>query len=165
MTESRSPHHPRDRRPLPRNAFIPPVRAKLPELPSVDWDFGDPQVERPRSPCQGTFHVSEKLCLEQPAAALHGRATLLMSVIAPPDGRDSRRSRRQRAIAGGHPRNVADEQADHQELRLIGTDLPARLIRFMHGSHLSPRENCMIFAWAHVRKAIALQDARLPCGR
>jgi len=23
VTESRSPHHPRDRRPLPRNAFIP----------------------------------------------------------------------------------------------------------------------------------------------
>ena len=68
--------------------------------------------------------------------------------------RDGRRSRRQPAISGRHPGNVADEQADHQGLGLIGTDQPACLIRFMHGSHLSPRENCMIVAWAHVRKAI-----------
>ena len=51
--------------------------------------------------------------------------------------RDGRRSRRQPAIAGGHPGNVADEQADDQGLGLIDTDLPACLIRFMHGSHLS----------------------------
>jgi hypothetical protein len=63
-------------------------------------------------------------------------------------------SRRQPTVAGRHPRNVADEQADDQGLRLIGADLPACLVRFMHGSHLSPRENCMIVAWAHGRKAI-----------
>src|ERR1035437_2723182 len=197
------------------------VRAKLPELLSQDWDFGDSQVEWPPCPDQGAFHGSDKLCLEQRAdAALHGRAMLLMAVVAPPDGveevgsddllefrrrvegleggwgppgaevrgpvravrltllpqclvppvvplqsrriwslvsgaRDGRRSRRQPAIAGGHPGNVADEQADHQGLGLIGTDLPACLIRFMHGSHLSPRENCMIVAWAHGRKAMA----------
>src|SRR5674476_353105 len=51
--------------------------------------------------------------------------------------RDGRRSRLQPAIAGGHPGNVADEQADDQGLGLIDTDLPACLIRFMHGSHLS----------------------------
>ena len=63
------------------------VRAKLPELLSQDWDFGDSQVERPRCPGQGAFHGSDKLCLEQRAdAALHGRAMLLMAVVAPPDG-------------------------------------------------------------------------------
>jgi hypothetical protein len=204
------------------------VRAKLPELLSQDWDFGDSQVERPRCPGQGPFHGSDKLCLEQRAdAALHGRAMLLMAVVAPPHGveevgsddllefrrrvkgleggwgppgaevrgavravpliflqhglvppvvplqsrriwslvsgaRDGRRSRRQPAIAGGHPGNVADEQADHQGLGLIGTDLPACLIRFMHGSHLSPRENCMIVAWAYGRKAIPLRSLILP---
>jgi hypothetical protein len=40
------------------------VRAKLSELLSVDWDFSDPQGERLRCPRQGTFHVSDKLCLE-----------------------------------------------------------------------------------------------------
>jgi hypothetical protein len=190
------------------------VRAKLPELLSQDWDFGDSQVERPRCPGQGPFHGSDKFCLEQRAdAALHGRAMLLMAVVAPPDGveevssddhlefrrrikgleggwgppraevgrpvrvvrltllpqclvppvvplqsrliwsliagaRDSRRSRRQPAIAGRHLGNVADEQADHQGLGLIGTDQPACLIHFMHCSHLSLRENCMIVAWA-----------------
>jgi hypothetical protein len=193
------------------------VRAKLPELLPVDRDFGDPQVERLSSPRHGTFHVSDKLRLEQPAAALHGRTMLLMAVVAPPDGveevhsddllefrrpmkgleggwgppgaevrwpvrivhltllpqglippvvplqprhiwslvaraRDSRRSRRQPAIARGHPCNVADEQADHQGLGLIGSDLPACPIRCVHGSHLRSRENCMIVAWAHVCK-------------
>ena len=53
------------------------VRAKLPELLSQDWDFGDSQVEWPRCPGQGTFHASDKLGLEQRAdAALHGRAML-----------------------------------------------------------------------------------------
>jgi hypothetical protein len=180
------------------------VRAKLPEMLSPDWDFGDSQVEWPRCPGQGAFHASDEFCLEQPAdAALHSRAMLLMAVVAPPDGveevgcddllefrgrvkgledgwgppeaevrgpvravhltflqhglvppavplpsrriwslvsgaRNGRRSRRQPAIAGGHPGNVADEQADHQVLGLIGTDLPACLVRFMHGSHLRP---------------------------
>ena len=200
------------------------VRAKLPELLSQDWDFGDSQVEWPRCPGQGPFHGSDKLRFEQRAdAASHGRAMLLMAVVAPPDGveevgsddlvefrrrvkgleggwgppraevrgpvravrlifrqqglvppvvplqsrrmwslvsgaRDGRRSRRQPPIAGGHPGNVADEQADHQGLGLIGTDLPACLILFMHGSHLSHRENCMIVAWVHVRKAIGIRD-------
>src|SRR5665647_230446 len=200
------------------------VRAKLPELLSQDWDFGDSQVEWPRCPGQGSLHGSDKLCLEQRAdAALHGRAMLLMAVVAPPDGveevggddllefrrrvkgleggwgppgaevrgpvravrliclqhglvppvvplqprrtwslvagaRDGRRSRRQPAIAGGpHPGNVADEQADRQGLGLFDTDLPACLVRFMHGSHLSPRENCMIAALAHARKAMGLR--------
>src|SRR5680860_1473028 len=63
------------------------VRAKLPELLSQDWDFGDSQVEWPRCPRQGTFHGSDKLCREQRAdAALHGHAMLLMPVVAPPDG-------------------------------------------------------------------------------
>src|SRR5450759_3687710 len=193
------------------------VRAKLPELLPVDRDFGDPQVERLSCPRQGTFHVSDKLRLEQPAAALHGRTMLLMAVVAPPDGfeevrsvdrlefgrrmkgleggwgppasevrgpggvvrltllpqglvppvvpvqprhiwslvaraLDGRRSRRQPAIARGHPRNVTDEQADHQGLGLIGSDLPACPIRYVHGSHLRSRENCMIVAWAHVGK-------------
>lgn len=35
------------------------VRAKLPELQSVDWDFGDSQVDWPCCPRLGTFHVSE----------------------------------------------------------------------------------------------------------
>src|ERR1035437_2082886 len=179
------------------------VRAKLPELLSQDWDFGDSQVEWPRCPGQGPLHRSDKLCREQRAdAALHGRAMLLMAVVAPLDGveevgsddllefrgrvkglevgwgppgaevrgpvravrltlllqglvppvvplqscriwslvagaRDGRRSRRQPAIAGGHPGNVADEQADDRGLGVIDTDLPACLIRFMHGSHLS----------------------------
>jgi hypothetical protein len=53
------------------------VRAKLPELLSQDWDFGDSQVKRTRSPGDGTFHASDKLGLEQRAdAALHGRAML-----------------------------------------------------------------------------------------
>jgi hypothetical protein len=53
------------------------VRAKLPELLSQDWDFGDSQVKRTRSSGQGTFHASDKLGLEQRAdAALHGRAML-----------------------------------------------------------------------------------------
>jgi len=57
-------------------------------------------------------------------------------------------------MAGRHPRNVADEQADQQVLRLIDADLPACPTRSMHGSHLSPRLNCMIVARAHVRKPI-----------
>ena len=40
------------------------IRAKLPELLSHDWDFGDSQVEWPRCPGQGPFHGSDKLCLE-----------------------------------------------------------------------------------------------------
>src|SRR5450759_3456086 len=68
------------------------VRAELPGLLSVDWYFGDPQVERPRCPHQGTFHVFDQLCPEQPATALHGRAMLLMAVIAPPDGIEEVRS-------------------------------------------------------------------------
>ena len=200
------------------------VRMELPDLLSLDWDLGDPQVERLSFPRPGTFHVSDMPCLEQRAdGAVHGRAMLLMAVVAPPDGveevgsddlvefrrrvkgleggwgppgaeirgpvravrlifrqqglvppvvplqsrrmwslvsgaRDGRRSRRQPPIAGGHPGNVADEQADHQGLGLIGTDLPACLILFMHGSHLSHRENCMIVAWVHVRKAIGIRD-------
>ena len=152
------------------------VRMELPDLLSLDWDLGDPQVERLSFPRQGTFHVSDKPCLEQRAdAAVHGRAMLLMAGVAPADGveevrdddrlefgrrlkrleggwgppgaevrwpvpvvrltllpqglvppvvplqprrlwslvagaRDNRRSGRQPVIAGGHPRNVADEQ-------------------------------------------------------
>jgi hypothetical protein len=85
------------------------VRAKLPELLSVDWDFTDSQVEWPRCHSrQGTFHVSDKFCLEQPAAALHGRAMLLMAVVAPPDGVEEVRSddrlefrRRMKGLEGG----------------------------------------------------------------
>src|SRR5665811_1096455 len=63
------------------------VRAKLPELLSQDWDFGDSQVEWPRCPGQGAFHASDEFCLKQPTdAALHGCAMLLMAVVAPPDG-------------------------------------------------------------------------------
>jgi hypothetical protein len=63
------------------------VRAQPPELLSQDWDFGDSQAERSRCPGQGPFHASDKPCLEQHAdAALHGRAMLLMAVVAPPDG-------------------------------------------------------------------------------
>jgi len=149
---------------------------ELPDLLSLDWDLGDPQVERLSFPRPGTFHVSDKPCLEQRSdAAVHGRAMLLMAGVAPADGveevrgddrlefgrrmkrleggwgppgaevrwpvpvvrltllpqglvppvvplqprrlwslvagaRDNRRSGRQPVIAGGHPRNVADEQ-------------------------------------------------------
>jgi hypothetical protein len=48
-------------------------------------------------------------------------------------------------------------------LGLIGTDLPTCLIRFMHGSHPSHRENCMIVAWPHVRKAILVWGRTKPC--
>jgi hypothetical protein len=41
------------------------VRAKLPELLTQDWDFGDSQVEWPRCPGQGPFHASDKLWPEQ----------------------------------------------------------------------------------------------------
>ena len=62
------------------------VRAKLPDLLSQDWDFGDSQVEWPRCPGQGAFHASDEFCREQPAdAALHGcagTATAGTAVIA-----------------------------------------------------------------------------------
>jgi hypothetical protein len=85
------------------------VRAELPELLSVDWDLGDPQVERLSCPRQGAFHASDKPCLEQPAdAALHGRAMLLMAVVAPADGVEEMRSddrleftRRMKGLEGG----------------------------------------------------------------
>jgi hypothetical protein len=85
------------------------VRAKLPELLSVDWDFTDSQVEMAAlSFAPGHVHVSDKFCLEQPAAALHGRAMLLMAVVAPPDGVEEVRSddrlefrRRMKGLEGG----------------------------------------------------------------
>jgi len=35
------------------------VRMELPDLLSLDWDLGDPQVERLSFPRPGTFHVSD----------------------------------------------------------------------------------------------------------
>ena len=111
------------------------VRAKLPELLSQYWDFGNAQVEGPRCPGQGLFHGSDKLCREQRAdAALHGRAMLLMAVVATPDGveevgSDDLLEFRRRV-------EVSKEGGVHQELRSGGQSAP-------------PAWSSSITAWFH----------------
>ena len=102
------------------------VRMELPDLLSLDWDFGDPQVERLHCPRQDTFDVSDKLCLEQPAAALHGRTMLLMAVVAPPDGFEEVRSddrlefgRRMKGLEGGWGPPEAEVRRSVRVVRLM----------------------------------------------
>ena len=74
--------------------------------------------------------------------------------------RGRRRARRQPGVPGFQSRDIADEQPDHQRLRFVEFDTPARLTCFSHFRHLSC-ESSAVCNSLHVRRAMAVQKRTL----